>query len=71
MTSKTASTFWVDQFKRLDKAMPSYNATKVTDWNKVMNHYRSSGLPSMKAGIPAHNYNEYRAGNMTLEQAAA
>ena len=62
--------FWVTQLKALDRALPRYNPKVVTDWNKVMKHYRAEGLSSRDSGTPAHYYQEYRAGTMTLEQAA-
>lgn len=62
--------YWKDQFKRLDKAMPRYDASKVRDFNKVVKHYQAEGFPAKVAGTPAHCYNEYRAGNWTLDQAA-
>ena len=60
---------WAEQFETLDRVLPRYDSSKVTDWNKVMNHYRASGMRG-DAGCPAHWYHEYRLGNMTLEDAA-
>ena len=64
----SAKTFWRDQFKRLDVALPQYDASKVTGFNKVAAHYRGVGVQD--AGTPAYWYNEYRGGFKTLEQAA-
>jgi len=66
-----AASFWVGQFKQLDKAFPRYNPEKVADFNKVMKHYRASGLSGRDSGTPAHWYQEYRGGSLSLEQAAA
>lgn len=66
-----STSFWVEQFKALDKALPRYDSSTVTDWNKAMKHYRASGLRGRDAGRPAHWYQEYRTGNMTLTDAAA
>lgn len=69
-TAASPEAFWKQQFLSLDKAMPRYDASKVTDFNKVMNHYRAEGFPGRVAGTPAHWYNEYRSGRMSLDEAA-
>lgn len=68
--AKSPLLYWTNQFQQLDKAMPRYDASKVTDFNKVVRHYQVEGFPAKIAGTPAYNYNEYRAGNMDLVEAA-
>ena len=67
----SSTAFWVDQFKQLDRALPRYNPERVADFNKVMRHYQSSGLSGRHSGTPAHWYQEYRSGSLSLEQAAS
>ena len=54
--------YWTEQFEELDKALPGYNLSRVTDWNKVMNHYLAMGMNASSSGIVAHWYHEYRSG---------
>ena len=58
----------MDQFNRLDKAIPSWKPGKTWGFNKVMKHYIVSGL-GRQAGTPAYWYDEYRSGRVSKEDA--
>lgn len=70
LTEDKYSDFWDKLYKVLDKAISSYDAKKVSDFNKVVKILKQliPNISSMMAGKVANEYANYRSGSKTIEQ---
>lgn len=64
------SKVWGATFMKLDRQFPRFDATKVRDFNLIKEEARRGGFPEKVAGSVAHYYRNYRAGEMSLAEAA-